>query len=423
MTDTLPEMLASVFALLGAFFLARQITKKLHLAIAPFVISLLWWSFAAITLILVDSLTSAPLHPDAVYYSRWAEDISNSLVTGDPVVETKSIWPGSGVWSSLMAMAILLLGSSEFFPIFINVALLSYSLLVCQVILKKMAVKVGHSALTVIFLSNPAILFNGPTLLREGLQWFSISLLMLGIVSISKSEMKTGLTSLLFGCLLQLGIRPNLGIFIVYFFLLSAIVLWAKVIRTKEATVLSSALIIAISLVSVAVYPSMTGRSDLAKYAVGASKELNSEANSGFKNPSFTDSETNESVPTLIPSICGINQITNALCLPLINLPSFLFGPFPWELELRPVYAYALLSTWHFLLLLGLSIAGLFRDKLKNPLATVLVLLAIVLSMLLATTLTNYGIVARFRVIIEMLLAPPAAIGLQGLLKVSNSKN
>lgn len=402
------EIIATIALLAASLFLGIVFSKKFGLAVWPFVAVLL--SLVALgALRLVPGVTALLQQPDETFYLLWGRQMAAFWVSGVPVEFPYVIWPGSGVWSVFIGLTTVALGQVTFFLIVVNAALVSFSFVFLQHSASLLFNFKTHWISLLVFMSNPALVLNGPSLLREGAFWFGTSLLILGLALVFRSRHVSGLTALFSGSGVILAVRPNLGIFVVFFFLISTTAAWMWDHRRSGKRYLATGL--GLSSILLILFPfgveSLAGRDDLPSYAQDAARELSESASTGFYDPVSVESSPN--------AICSLNEYLSTACLSLNNLPKFLFGPFLWEMSWEPVWLYLLASTWQFLVVLGISSTTFFTRSLRHPSSFALLITGAALTLLLSATLTNYGIVARFRTEVWLLLLPLAWAGLEKL--------
>lgn len=94
------------------------------------------------------------------------------------------------------------------------------------------------------------------------------------------------------------------------------------------------------------------------------------------------------------------------------RFPHVMFGPFPHEIEAGPIWYLSSLSTFHFWLTIVFATIYMLRNKRHWLIALGLFSLALMSLAVFTLILTNYGILIRFRVVTELLLAPLAISGL-----------
>ena len=402
------ELIATIALIALSLFLGTVLSKKFGLAVWPFVTVLL--SLVALgAMRLVPGVTALLQQPDETFYLLWGRQMAAFWVSGVPVEVPYVIWPGSGVWSVFIGLTTVALGPVTFFLIVVNAALVSFSFVFLQYSASLLFNFKTHWISLLVFMSNPALVLNGPSLLREGAFWFGTSLLILGLALALGSSYVPGLTALLAGCGVILAVRPNLGVFVVFFFLISTTAAWMLVHRRSGRRHLATGL--GLSSILLILFPfgveSLAGRDDLPSYAQDAARELSESASTGFYDSVSVESSAN--------ATCSSNEYLATACLSLDILPNFLFGPFFWEMSWEPVWLYLLASTWQFLVILGASSSTLFTRTLRQPASFALLFTSAALTLLLSATLTNYGIVARFRTEVWLLLLPLAWAALEKL--------
>lgn len=413
MFATTAEIIATIALIAFALALGFALTRKVRLTFWPFVSVLA-------TLLVLGAARFLPLlanlleQPDEIFYLSWGRQLANFWLEGVPTEVQYRIWPGSGAWSAFIGLSTIVLGPATFFFIAVNAVFTSFSFLILQ-----------HAAFLlfgtkpkwiplVVFLSNPALLLNGPTLLRESGFWLGTTLLILGLGFLARSHNIAGLFALLSGTVVVLAVRPNLGIFFVFMFLIMTSVTWTWINRYSGTGHIAGGLgIVGLLLI---LFPAgveaLSGRDDLPSYAGVAARELSDTASTGFRE-TVNDSTLGDN--NVFKTFCTSNEYLGAACLSISHLPNFLFGPFPWELNTEPVWLYLIISTWQFLFVLGTSIGALVALRARQPAVLGLFVAALLLTLLLAVTLTNYGIVARFRTVVWLLLLPAAWTGIEKL--------
>lgn len=377
--------------------------------------------FAAMSLIAV--LMQIPESPfsvvqlDGVLYLRWGQQLASLISTGTPVsITPHPVWPGSGVWSLIIGLLTIVLGPIVLFPVILNAALIATSSLIFQKVLQLLTGAQPKWTIVVLVISNPAILLNGPSLLRESLFWFGGAILTLAMTAVYLRKPGRGGLLLVAGAIIILGIRPNLGIFVVFAFGMASIFLWAyrEGRDNWKSQILALLMALLLSAGTLLSLPTLTGRANLAQYSSQAGAELASVANSGFSSWDKVNQAGN--APAGSPESPSLTLLRNVSK----NLTPFMFGPFWWEVQLEPIWIYSLLSTWHYWFVLCGALVGMIHSREAKPVFAAIFLVATFLTLVMAATLTNYGIVTRFRSLIELLLLPGAASGFIALKQRSN---
>ena len=385
----------SVFVFLG--FLGFVSARGWKVSPAPFFV-------VALSLIVVGVSTQLSISPfylglgDGGQYLDWATAISEAWREGQPWND-RAIWPGKGLWVLLIAVMNFFFGPVLISLIVINAAVFSFSLILLQ---KTMGLLFGvRPKWTIIVLtltSSPVLLFT-PTLLREAFFWFGITAGILAIAYFYRTSYVAGLAFLLLSVLVVIGIRPNLGVLIAYPLVAVVIAMWA----VRKGSVSISRILIGSSLIAVlgvTFFPAVSAlaTADVVETVTVVSRSL---ANSG--DPTTGLQQDKSGGPS---NFCNSTSYVGILCNSLARLPAFIFGPFLWEIGPEPIWIVVIASSLHFLFLLATSVLFLFQKKQRNLATLGLFALALITLLILAAVLTNYGIIIRFRVVVELFLFP-----------------
>jgi len=411
----------SVFVFLG--FLGFVSARGWKVSPAPFFV-------VALSLIVVGVSTQLSISPfylglgDGGQYLDWATAISEAWREGQPWND-RAIWPGKGLWVLLIAVMNFFFGPVLISLIVINAAVFSFSLILLQ---KTMGLLFGvRPKWTIIVLtltSSPVLLFT-PTLLREAFFWFGITAGILAIAYFYRTSYVAGLAFLLLSVLVVIGIRPNLGVLIAYPLVAVVIAMWA----VRKGSVSISRILIGSSLIAVlgvTFFPAVSAlaTADVVETVTVVSRSL---ANSGDPTTGLQQDKSggpsnvvsrslaNSGDPTTglqqdksggPSNFCNSTSYVGILCNSLARLPAFIFGPFLWEIGPEPIWIVVIASSLHFLFLLATSVLFLFQKKQRNLATLGLFALALITLLILAAVLTNYGIIIRFRVVVELFLFP-----------------
>lgn len=331
---------------------------------------------------------------DGEYYRDWAIDIA----AGESV---STIWPDKGVWSLMISPLFFSLGPVWFPVIAINVSLCVFAL----VLVHEAAIVLGYRGSWGPFFllaTSVGFIYYGPSLLREPIWWFGLSLCVLGVTLLSSAP-KRGWVLLLLGAVVVLAIRPDVGIVLVATILGSLIVVnfFQKPPSLRSfglAAAQGAALVGTFSLF----YPLLSG------------------VTSAEKAQTVRDGLSDESVTTRV-SVVPVHSAPSEPESILVGLSEFLLsaaGPLWWEVGGSFPLLVAAVSSAHFLLVLGLAIIGLSREKSRAPSAALL-LAGGIMWVVLSAVLGNYGAVIRFRQLVEIIFLPVALLGLSPALRGS----
>lgn len=396
----LSDLLLSVSLILFAGGLGFLITRRWDVSLLPFL------SVAAV-LILVGLSTQLAASPfylgrfDGHYYLDWGFAISEAWRDGQPW-SGRVIWPGKGVWPLLIAVANYSFGRVLVALIVINALVFAFSIIFLQ---KATALLFGVRpkwTIIVLALTNPPALIFAPALLREAIFWFGISAGILAIAYLYRASWARGVVFLLLSVVVVLGIRPSLGVLIVFPLVAVAVVVWSL----RKDSVLIGRIFIGPALLAIlgaAFFPAVSAltSSDVPQEVLRSTKILGSDnVATALSDSAVTLSE----LP--VGFLCDSASYLGILCGSLERLPAFMFGPFLSEIGPEPVWIVVIASTLHFLFLFGTSVLFLFQKKQRSLATLGLFSLGLVTLLILAAILTNYGIIIRFRVAAELFLLP-----------------
>lgn len=396
-------VLAAVF-LLSAFLL----TRAFRVPFSPFLVTAATFTLTG----LLTQMPSSPLYlflPDGESYLTRGLLLYETWRAGDPWDEPH--WPGKGVWPLVIAILHFVAGPVRLSIIVLNAMLLSLALIFLQkstLLLFGTKPKLVFVLLTV---TSAPVLLNGPTLLRESVFWLGISIGVAAISFFSRNENISGLWLLLVSIAVTLAIRPNLGIVVVYLLLFASIIAWLIQNGSLVRSRILGSLVIA-GLASAA-FPTLFSQLATDLSTVGETTEViavslqNPKATTAFVP--FVPGEGIGENPSFVAQVCDSSAVGSIICRTTANFSHSLLGPFPWEFGPEAIWIVSLASTLHFWALVAASVLLLRNRENRTPATMGLFVLSFVLLLALSTTLTNYGILIRFRAAVEIFLFPLAA--------------
>jgi hypothetical protein len=221
-------------------------------------------------------------------------------------------------------------------------------------------------------------------------------------VLIVKQVMLKGAAYFLAGALLCLFVRPTLGIIIIYATIVPAVMIsgffLVKITKLRFFSTLAilSGIFLTFPLAMQIISPASTNVPD-------ARIKLSKQAESGFLSSEEVSGIRSKDGPT------NDSGILNSLSDGITYFPQTIGGPFIWEMEANFLWGYLFLSNLYWLVVLLLALGSLFFKIARYP-AFFAITSALSILFVLASTLTNYGIVMRFRAI-PLLILMPLAIG------------
>jgi hypothetical protein len=404
------DSILAVTMIVSLGFVGLLVARRWQLSPLPF------WGIASV-LILVGLLTQLPVGPlsvglsDGGLYRDWGFEISESWSEGLPW-SGRALWPGKGLWPLAIAVLNYLFGPVLISLVVLNALIFAFSIILLQ---KATDLLFGYRpkwTIIVLVVSSPPVLLWAPTLFREAIFWFGISAGILAIAYFYRGANPFGVGFLLLSITVTLGIRPNLGVAIVYPLVVVGITVWAlnkgrpRLGRTFVGATLVAVLIATFLPVSNFLIQTDSAEETVARTADYLSRD---EVTTALKRS-----------PEAPAGVCDQISYLPVLCNSLAAPPALMFGPFLWEIGPEPIWIVLIASTAHFLFLLTTSILLLFQKRKRTIASLSLLGLSLVTLIVLAAVMTNYGIIMRFRTVAELFLIPLSLAFLLGLRRDSS---
>ena len=362
------DLTLAVSIIVSAGCVAFLVTRRWRLSPVPF------WVIASLLILvgLSTQLSASSFYvglSDGGYYLDWGFAISEAWREGlpwnDSAVWPHSVWPGKGLWP--LAIAVL---NYFFGPVLVSLIVLNALTLAFSVILLQKATVLLFGVrpkwtVIALVLTSPPLLLWAPTLFREAIFWFGISSGILAVAYFYRGANPVGVGFLLLSVAVTLGIRPNLGVIIVYPLVVAAIGVWAM----RKGTSRPGRSFVGATLVAVLIatfLPAsefLIGTEDVAE-AVGVTADY-------LGRDAVT---TAVPIPLEVPVVggevpvafCVSASYVRLLCDSLARLPFVMFGPFPAEIGSESIWIVLILSTAHFLFLLTTSVLCIFQKRNRN---------------------------------------------------------
>lgn len=333
---------------------------------------------------------------DGEYYTAWADSIRTAVLGGEPEI-VRRIWPGKGVWSSVLALLQFAVGTSNFSTIGLSSAACTASVLATQKSSQNLIGKTGSWPVLILFSSFGGFLIFGPSLLRESFFWLGVSLGVLGLSEIKLGRVRASIIFSAISSFFMIGIRPDFGIILALCFLAISLALSA-LHSTKVLKGRGLPFAVGFGFLAVLAYPSflfLTQDSHPAENLSNVATKLSGEEiTSSFGPPN----------PQPLP------QAT------LMRLSNVLFGPFLYEFDGAAVWLLATLATLHFWGVFAFALVHVVTVRGRLSIELSLLFIALLSIGIFAIILTNYGILVRFKVVPVLLLAPMALAGWQSVI-------
>lgn len=365
----------------------------------------------------------------ALLFFHWLQQPSTNL----------NLYPGKEFWPIFICLIYVLLGKAPIAIIVINSIAVSLAFIFTCLSAEKIFCFQPQKWIPILLFLNPIFLVYGPSLGREALFWLCISLATYFFVLFISNKSAKYLLWLGLSLIGSMVIRLNLGLGLVYAFLIPLIVIIILSInKSFFVKIISVCSLLLLVFATIPLSMAIIGFGSEKVAAVRA--ELSTSANSGIKNSltpqvqSSTPLDTLSSItPQLDPNKVEIptpssttdaelkvvenapveteisNDKTGSLLYTLISsYPRILVGPYWYEYnQFSLLWLFIGFSTFYWLATLTLALMSL-RNTRTFVISLSLISVSLLISGVLALILTNYGIIIRFRGSVEIILLPLA---------------
>jgi hypothetical protein len=325
------------------------------------------------------------LGTDGPTYDAQAVRVAEQLL-GQRGSETVALDAGKTGWPTILGVFYALLGRVPLVGILFNCVIVAICVLVVQ---RATVIAWGRCSSTLLFAAFacvPVFILLGPSLMREPLCWLGGALATLGVVT----RLRTGRTAwgpLLSGVLILLWVRTLLGSLVLGGFGAGLLIHAVRKRHGWSAAFGLGAAGAALLLFAVAPVLALVGY-DFGK--VAASREyLAEDVTTGFSS---------------LPDYSG--GPFQLFLVALKTLPQVALGPFPWEVGTSAVWAWVMLNTVAWWLLIVAVIRLLVREDARRSVVLVCGIAGLAVLIGMASALTNYGIVVRIRSDVMAMVLP-----------------
>lgn len=411
----------SVTLIAGLLGLAWSASK---LNLSPWPVFLLGATVTPLGALMYLPASRFAINNDGFAYLAWGSAISERWQGIPSGGSLDPIWPGKGIWPSIIAGFHFLIGPVQFLPLVISILAFIACVVVVQLTSEIISRGTYPSLATILVLSSPSLMLFGPSLLRESFVWLGVSLLVLSLIVILRGNVWKSLLSASSGALICLAFRPDVGVVFVY---VTAILLIGLKVLTSHSNIWLRFGLFSISTLAIAGSFPFVFRFMQPQVSAERVKAVTTELGEAWRIESAFVAPQGESFVAPQGELgvigCSESYLLQLGCQALANFPRTFLGPFHWELSWNLISAAAAISTLHFLVLVALSILGFFCLSRDDKLSSSAVWLLAFASMIVwASVLTNYGILIRFRGATEVMLLPSALVGASNFLKWSVGK-
>lgn len=359
-----------------------------------------------------------PSSGDDGYYFGWGSDLAGAL-SGETYEYGRWIWPGKGLWPFAIALTHLIVKDAFLAPLTLSVIASISAILVIHEATRLLFSNSYPVLLTGLIVLQPAFLGWGPSLNREAFFWLGTALIILGYAHFVRGRHPTAALWTVAGAILVIGFRYEVGILLVYLMVCAAIIFFLFGDGALgEAFLARSRIVIACFIWILASFGTAVGfafarNPALVLFASETGSPGEFDANLFGESWERVSESTislrswvsREGVTTAFPS--GDNLIIGTL----LGLVRSVFGPFPQEMEPTLTWGILAIGTLNFLVVLGLALVFLLKGGRRPAALSGLPIAALGILFIIGLSVTNYGMIARFRFTAQMLLLPFAMGG------------
>lgn len=402
-----------------------------------------YFVFSFTVLALIGFLVNHPegaflMKSDGLYYEKQAAEVStwfNGGMQGPLQLDKlKEAWP------LFLGFIYFIVGREPYIGILFNAAFVACVIIMIIRAAQLMFKQTPALASAFLVLLSPMVLTMGPSLGRESVFWLGTVFLLLSGIYLLNNKWGSGIFTFLAGASLLLLIRPNLGLVLIYAFLIpvSALLIFQsnKLLKFKiTSTVLITFMLLvsipfAFSPFSSSIENVSITRADLSNtassgFTVEEPSDSNAQKGDAAADPTQNQEASSSSTQAVPPSTSNpiLDKLIYNLKVGISTLPRVIAGPFFNELSFSLLWIYLASSTFIWLLVLVTAIAQMImsgRKYLKYTLFQIAMVIAFVGVM--SVMLTNYGIIARFRIPVELILVPWSALFLTNAFRLLRDK-
>jgi hypothetical protein len=353
-------------------------SRRLHVPAWPAIV--IFMVLAAIGLVFVSTVGANVFAvSDAIVYDRDGASIARFLRGEDGF---PTMLPGHAAWPILLGAIYFVFGDHQLLGLVINAGFVGLASVFVNRTAVEFAGAVSPKLSVAAILLMPLVLLYGPSLMREALSWFGVSLLGCGAAMMITRRL-AGPSILVAGALVSIAIRPTLGLFVTLASL-GAVVVIRLLQRRRFLQV--AAVVLGSALGTYFLGPSAITVLSFSPAFVEDNRDYLAGAATGFVAPAAP-----------VTGTLGLG-ITG-----LLTLPRAVLGPLPSEIGPEPVWLWVIVNTAYWFGLLALVV---IRFRGRPEVGAVLLLITSIAMVGIAITLTNYGIVVRMRGMAMFLMLP-----------------
>lgn len=362
-----------------------------------------------------------PTGDDSFYFS-WGAHLSG-FFEGENAQPGRRIWPGKGVWPLAIAVSHLIVEDAVLAPLAMACIAATSTFLILHHATRLIIGYTHPFVLAALLLSQPAFLSWGASLSRESFFWLGSALLVLGFAYYTRDNYLKASLSGATGAVFAIGIRWEVGIPLAYLMLCAAIFYVISRPRDGMTSRPVQKWLVVLPIFAVSTGATLFGF----LWASVAARSAPPDVASGWAAPD---------VEAIFGRVAGLrrwvgrDEVTTAFTVsenPILGvlegMVRTVFGPFAYEIEMNLVWGIMVMGQLNFLLVLGLAITFILGAGPQPRALTGLAVAALGVIFIIGFSITNYGMVLRFRFAAQVLLIPLAIGGYQFLRHKFRSKH
>lgn len=369
-----------------------------------------------------------PSSGDDGYYLGWGADLAGAL-SGEAYEYGRWIWPGKGVWPVVIAMTHLIVKDAFLAPLTLSVIASISAVLVIHEATRLLLNNSYPALLAGLILLQPAFLGWGSSLNREAFFWLGSAFIVLGFAHFVRNRHLMAAFWTFAGAILVIGIRYEVGIPLVYLMVCAAIIFFlfgdgafGQTFSAQSRLAVAFLVWIAASLGTL--FGFAFARNPTLFLFVGEPESTGESPSELGANLVEGELRWVESTVSRLRDAVSGEQVTtafqaadNLIIGTLLGFVRSFFGPFPQEMEPTLVWGILAIATLNFIAVLGLALVFLLKGGERALSLSGLTIAALGIMFIIGFSLTNYGMIARFRFTAQILLLP-FAIGGFHLLRI-----
>lgn len=389
--DVLLSTLILLVGLFGGVLLLAALARVHRLPLAPTILVFVGYLFLGAVNYVVG--VKIFMSPDAATYDVQALSVAGDMGLRVPMGLDIQLYSGKEGFPTILGFLYRIFGRVPVAGVVFNSFVSALTVMVIFAASRLAFGAIAQRFVLACFLLLPAFVTYGSDLLREALCWLSVALITYFVVAFAvKRNRLTGALGAAVGILLLLWVRSTLGLLslVAIVVAIGLMLMWRgmgkRALFALLASMLGGVFLFGDWALQIIGYDSSR---------IALIRRFNrQDASSGYH--ALLESIENSGVGGAI----------------LATLPNSVFGPFPWEIGIEPVWAWVLINALFWWVALFAVARRIWVNGLNSVTVSLLVFAAVLL-VGMSVTLTNYGLLLRIRtipmIVLLVLMAQPIA--------------